>query len=555
MSDLSGGDLRQAFVAATQSLERYRDAINALNVFPVPDGDTGTNMLLTIRSALEQCPGDEATAAQVSSGLAEGAFWGARGNSGVILSQLFRGLADALREAETCSGRDLARGLTLAADAAYGSVAQPVEGTMLTVLRSTSTSVQRALEGEETPEPRRLWEQAFRSSVEAVYQTPSQMAMLREAGVVDAGGMGVAVIMGGALCQLTASEQAVLDEAVAAACTEPVVNTGGGGTGSNIDPDFLDSTLEAQWGYCIQFLIEGQIEGQGLALEDIRKHFGTEWSDSAVVVGDQRLARVHLHSEDPGSALSYGASLGDLHEIKIENMGRQNREFVQKGRGGQAAPAGLAVVAVVQGQGLAQLFKDTGCSMVINGGQTMNPSVGQFLEAAQATGAAEIIVLPNNSNVEATALQSAGADTRISVVPARTVPQGVSALLAFNPEEPLERNLKSMTDALDGVSTLEVTQAVRSTSIEGAKVEAGQYIALLEGDLAGTAESPEDALKTALDGVVQSADQIVTLYRGEDASEAEAEELCRYLEAKAPGLQVELVYGGQPHYHYLASVE
>ena len=551
MSDLSGGDLRQAFVAATQSLERYRDAINALNVFPVPDGDTGTNMLLTIRSALEKCPGDEASAAEVSSGLAEGAFWGARGNSGVILSQLFRGLADALREAETCSGRDLARGLTLAADAAYGSVAQPVEGTMLTVLRSTSTSVQQLLEGEASPEPRRLWEQAFRSSVEAVYRTPSQMAMLREAGVVDAGGMGVAVIMGGALCQLTASEQAVLDEAVAAACTEPVVNTGGGGTGSNIDPDFLDSTLEAQWGYCIQFLIEGH----ELALEDIRKHFGTEWSDSAVVVGDQRLARVHLHSEDPGPALSYGASLGDLHEIKIENMGQQNREFVQKGRGAQVAPAGLAVVAVAQGQGLARLFKDVGCSIVINGGQTMNPSVGQFLEAAQATGAAEIIVLPNNSNVEATALQSAGADARVNVVPARTVPQGVSALLAFNPEEPLERNLKSMTDALDGVSTLEVTQAVRSTSIEGTKVEAGQYIALLEGHLAGAAESPEDALKTALDGVVQSADQIVTVYRGADASEAKAEELCRYLETQAPGLQVELVYGGQPHYHYLASVE
>ena len=192
---------------------------------------------------------------------------------------------------------------------------------------------------------------------------------------------------------------------------------------------------------------------------------------------------------------------------------------------------------------------------MINGGQTMNPSVGQFLEAAQATGAEGIIVLPNNSNVEATALQSAGADARISVVPARTVPQGVSALLAFNPEEPLERNLKSMTDALDGVSTLEVTQAVRSTSIEGTKVEAGQYIALLEGNLAGTAESPEDALKTALDGVVQSADQIVTVYRGADASEAKAEELCRYLETQAPGLQVELVYGGQPHYHYLASVE
>ena len=552
MSDLSGGDLRQAFVAATQSLERYRDAVNALNVFPVPDGDTGTNMLLTIRSALEKCPdGDAASAAEVSSGLAEGAFWGARGNSGVILSQLFRGLADALRDAETCSSPDLARGLTLAADAAYGSVAQPVEGTMLTVLRSTSVSVQESLERGESAEPRTLWEQAFRSAVEAVYRTPSQMRTLQEAGVVDAGGMGVAVIIGGALCQLTAGEQSVLDDAVAAACTEPVLNTGRGGTSSGIDQDFLDSTLESQWGYCIQFLIEGQ----ELALEDIRKHFGTEWSDSAVVVGDARLARVHLHSEDPGPALSYGASLGDLHEIKIENMGRQNQEFVRRGQQGQAEPAGLAVVAVVQGQGLTQLFKDAGCSMVINGGQTMNPSVGQFLEAAQATGAAEIIVLPNNPNVEATALQSAGADPRVNVVAARTVPQGVSALLAFNPEEPLERNLTSMGDALDGVATIEVTQAVRSTSIEGTKVENGQFIALLEGDLASVAESPEDALKTALNGVLNSADQIVTLYRGEDASAEDAEDISRHLAERMPGLDVELVYGGQPHYHYLASVE
>ncbi len=548
MSDLSGGDLRQAFVAATESLERYRDAVNALNVFPVPDGDTGTNMLLTMRSALEKCPNGEASAAEVSSGLAEGAFWGARGNSGVILSQLFKGLADALQKAETCSGRDLARGLTLAADAAYGSVAQPVEGTMLTVLRSTSVSVQQLLEGEETPEPRRLWDEAFRSSVEAVYRTPSQMATLREAGVVDAGGMGVAVIMGGALCQLTASDQAVLDEAVAAACTEPV-NTGG--TGSSIDPDFLDSTLEAHWGYCIQFLIEGQ----DLALEDIREHFGKELSDSAVVVGDSRLARVHMHSEDPGPALSYGASLGDLHEIKIENMARQNREFVQKGQSRQAAPAGLAVVAVVQGLGLAQLFEDAGCSMIINGGQTMNPSVAQFLEAAQATGAEQIIVLPNNSNVEATALQSAGADPRVRVIPARTVPQGVSALLAFNPEEPLERNLESMREAVAGVSTLEVTQAVRSTKINGAKVDEGQYIALLEGDLASAADSPEEALMTSLDGVLNSPQQIITLYRGADASESESEKLCQRLEARVPGIQVELVNGGQPHYHYLASVE
>ena len=549
MSYLRGDDLRQAFLAATQCLERYRDAINALNVFPVPDGDTGTNMLLTMRSAMEKCPETcDDSAADVASGLAEGAFWGARGNSGVILSQLFRGFAEALRGEEVCKGPDLARALSLAADAAYGSVAQPVEGTMLTVLRSASTAVHKMSQGEIDTGVLPLWETAFRSAVEALYRTPSQLPVLKEAGVVDAGGMGVAVIMGGALCYLTGREQELVDEAVAACCIQPLTVNG---TKSSIDSDYLDSTLESQWGYCIQFLVQGQ----GLELESIRERLGKEWADSAVAVGDDRIVRVHVHSKDPGPALSYGASLGDLYQIKIENMGQQNQEFVSGHRDREAKPVALALVAVVQGSGLARLFQDAGCSLVINGGQTMNPSVGQFLDAAQATGAGEIIVLPNNPNVEATALQSTSANPRLHVVPSRTLPQGVSALLAFNPEEPLERNLKSMEDALSEVVTLEVTQAVRSSTIAGIRVDVGQYISLLEGELTSTADTPEKALKLAIERVLHSADQIVTIYQGEDALPGAADELCRQLEEKTPGVQVDLLYGGQPHYHYLASVE
>jgi DAK2 domain fusion protein YloV len=549
MSYLRGDDLRQAFFAGTQCLERYRDAINALNVFPVPDGDTGTNMLLTMRSAMERCPETcGASAADVSSGLAEGAFWGARGNSGVILSQLFRGFAEALPEAEVCNGPDLAQALSLATAAAYASVARPVEGTMLTVLRSASVSVQEMSEGEKDPGVLALWETAFSSAVEALYRTPSQLPVLKEAGVVDAGGMGVAIIMGGALCYLTGREQDLVDQAVAACCIEP---TSFGGVKSSIDSDYLDSTLESQWGYCIQFLVKGE----GLALESIREHLGKEWADSAVAVGDDRLVRVHVHSGDPGPALSYGASIGDLYQIRIENMSQQNQEFVTGHRDKETELADLAVVAVVQGSGLAQLFRDVGCSLVINGGQTMNPSVGQFLDAAQATGAKEIIVLPNNPNVEATALQSAGANPRLHVVPSRTLPQGVCALLAFNPEEPLERNLKSMQDTLSSVVTFEVTQAVRSSTIAGIRVNAGQYISLLEGKLASAADTPEKALRSALEGVHHSADQIVTIYQGEDALPGAADELCRQLEEEIPGVQVDLVYGGQPHYHYLASVE
>ena len=549
MADLNGDDLRQAFAAATQCLERYRDAINALNVFPVPDGDTGTNMLLTLRSAMEKCPNTPGnSAADVSSALAEGAFWGARGNSGVILSQLFRGFAEALKNEEVCNGPGFARALSLATDAAYGSVAKPVEGTMLTVLRSASTPVQKMVGEGEGTETLPLWEAAFRSAVEALYRTPSQLPVLKEAGVVDAGGMGMAVIMGGALCCLMDQDEDLVDQAVAACCIEPLSVSA---STSSTDSEYLASTLESQWGYCIQFLIQGE----GLAVEEIRERFGKAGSDSAVVVGDDRLARLHVHAADPGPALSYGASLGDLHQIHIENMAQQNRDFVTGHRNPEAKLADLAVVAVVPGPGLAQLFQDAGCALVVKGGQTMNPSVGQLLDAARASGAEEVIVLPNNPNVVTTAEQSATANPSVHVVPSKTLPQGVAALLAFNPEEPLDRNLRSMQDALSGVVSIEVTQAVRSSTMSGTKVDAGQYIGLLEGELATYADTPEEALKSTLDRVLDSADQVVTLYQGEEATPEAADELSRQLEEQTPGVQVDLVYGGQPHYHYLASVE
>jgi DAK2 domain fusion protein YloV len=549
MGVFHGDDLRRAFAAATSCLERYRDAINSLNVFPVPDGDTGTNMLLTMRSALEKCPETSGVSAgSAASGLAEGAFWGARGNSGVILSQFFRGFAEALQGEAVCDGPGLARALKLATDAAYRSVTKPVEGTMLTVIRAASTSVQNGAAGGEGANALYLWERAFRSAAAALYLTPSQLPVLEEAGVVDAGGMGVVVIMGGALCSLAGRDQELVDQAVAACCVEPLSLDS---SQAQLDADYLDSTMESPWGYCIQYLIEGE----GLAAERVREGIGEVMTESAVVVGDGRYVMVHAHAADPGLALSYGASLGDLHQIKIENMSRQNLEFVAGHRARGTKPPNIAVVAIAQGEGLYRLFRESGCSEVLSGGQTMNPSVGQILDTAEATGAGEIIVLPNNSNVVATADQSASANPHLYVVPSRTFPQGVAALLAFNPEEPLEHNLKAMSSALNDVVSIEVTQAVRGSSVGGVAVGAGQYIGLLEGELATSGDTPEKALKSTLDRVIHSPDQIVTLYRGAEALPGAAEELLCQLKAETPGVQVDLVYGGQPHYHYLASVE
>ena len=386
MANLNGEDLVQAFSAATRCLERFRDTINALNVFPVPDGDTGTNMLLTMRSAMEKLtPAPGLTAGEAADILADGAFWGARGNSGVILSQFFKGFAEALHGREVCSGADLAHGFSLASDAAYSSVGQPVEGTMLTVIRDLAQASREKWADGKEHSPLDIWEAAFLESQISVNRTPSQLAVLREAGVVDAGGMGIVVIVGGALCHLAGQTERRVDEAVAdaQASLDQSVAT-------QINTDFLDSTQEVPWGYCIQFIVHGE----ELSLEEVRKQY-TVMTKSAVVVGSQRLIRVHIHSTDPGPALSYGASLGQLSHIEIQNMNDQNLGFIAEHGSQTGTVATVGVVAVIPGDGLALLFQEAGCAKVISGGQTMNPSVQALREAVDAAGARDVIILPN----------------------------------------------------------------------------------------------------------------------------------------------------------------
>jgi DAK2 domain fusion protein YloV len=501
-------------------------------------------MLLTMRSAMEKCPqGTDSTLADVAGGLADGAFWGARGNSGVILSQFMKGFALAFEEVEVCRTSDLARALSLATDAAYLAVGQPVEGTMLTVIRSLSEAAQK-FEDSADADPRDLWEKAFQAAQESLDRTPEQLPVLREAGVVDAGGMGVVVIMGGALSQLIGRD----DERVAMAVARGYTGTDSGQS-SGIDAHYLQTASETQWGYCTQFVISGE----ALSPESIRQQF-VEMSESAVVVGDVRSIRVHVHALDPGPALSLGSILGQLNQIDIQNMSQQNRDFAA-GQTQDATSVGLAVVAVSCGVGLDNLFREVGCAMVVSGGQTMNPSVRDILGAVEAAGAKETIILPNNKNVVAAAKQAAETKTGIYVVPSNTVPQGVAAMLAFNPEESVENNLASMIEALDGIVTIEATKAVRSTTSGGVPVAAGQYISLMEGEIVAAGETPELVLESALELAGISSGQIVTLYLGEETERVDAEALSQRLQLRYPGMQVDLVDGGQPHYHYLASVE
>jgi DAK2 domain fusion protein YloV len=547
MKALNGHDLRGAFSAATCCLERYRDLINALNVFPVPDGDTGTNMLLTMRSGMEKCADDSViTVGQASAQLADGTFWEARGNSGVILSQFFRGFADALKDAQVCRVPELKAAFRQASEAAYQAVGKPVEGTMLSVIRAVAEGV----EGSGSPDVVSVWQTAFTAAKDALARTPSQLPVLREAGVVDAGGMGMVAIIGGVCCYLSGQDVERADlgiETMGGRVNSPPLGA------SFVDRDFLDASHDSIWGYCTQFLIEGE----ALVQDEIREGI-SRVADSVVVVGYDRHLKVHVHALDPGPALSYGVSLGQLSQIKIENMSLQNRGW----SGGACPPgsacSGVTVVAVVPGGGLAQMFRQTGCASVIQGGQTMNPSVRQILEAAERSGCKDIIILPNNKNVVVAAEQAALAASggrRLHVLATRSVPQGVAALLAFNPEESPEHNLAVMRAAMEGVVTVEVTRAVRDTSIGDLPAPAGQFIALADGQLTVSDGTAEGALCCALARVGLPDGAVVTLYWGSGSTKEQAQAVADELAKENPGIQVEVFYGGQPHYPYLASIE
>ena len=546
VSEVRGSDLREGFLAAAGLLEDYRDTVNALNVFPVPDGDTGTNMLLTMRSAAASFPENpDPPASEVAGAMAQGAFFGARGNSGVILSQFFQGFSDALQGSRTVSGAGLARAFESASNAAYGSVGQPVEGTMLTVMRRTAEAVRERVDGSGASTVTSLWETAFAASLDALKHTPDQLPVLKRAGVVDSGGLGLVVILRGVL-EYLAPEFHPLDLSGVAGIDGEAVDTGG----SAADPDYLHSTVETEWGYCTEFIISGQ----GLEVNPVRRRF-QEIALSTVVVGGGQHVRVHVHVEDPGPALSYGVSLGSISSIKIENMDQQNLDFASPGPAASRPTAEIAVVAVAAGNGLGELFRESGCAVVVDGGQTMNPSVAQILEGARQASAEHVIVLPNNKNIVAAAQQAAANDPSLHVVSSTTVPQGVAAILAYNPEQPLEDNLRSMEGALSTVASVSVTRAVRDAAIDGISVETGEFISLLEGELAATAESAEAALRSALALTDLSDDSIVTIYLGADGDAGPAQAFAESLERDFPGLQIDRVDGGQPHYHYLASVE
>jgi hypothetical protein len=538
---ISGQDLREMFVAATGWLEKSAADIDALNVFPVPDGDTGTNMLLTMRSSLEEAyRAVDSGASGVAQAMARGALIGARGNSGVILSQIWNGLAQGLADKKTITGSDLVKALLQASKVAYKGLSNPVEGTILTVIREAALAAQEHA-ANVSDDVVSVMEATVNAAKESVANTPSLLPVLREAGVVDAGGQGLYTILEGTLHYLKGeTEQLKLRRPWMVASSIPLTAK---------VPQMV-GVDEVPYGYCTNFVIKGE----ELNPDKLRKRLEKK-GQSVIVIGDDSAVRVHIHTLDPGEVMHYVLPLGTLHQVNIRNMDEQYQDFLAMQK--ERMPAvDTAIVAVVAGEGLSHVFTSLGATAIVPGGQTMNPSTKDLLQAVEAVPSEKVIILPNNKNIVLTASQVQSLTSKtIEVVPTRTIPQGVAALLAFDYEADLETNAQNMDKAKSAVKSIEVTRAVRSTRLGGLDIKKKQAIGFLDGDLVTVADNTDEVLTKVLARVNVDETEVITIYYGADTMPAEADQVAAAIREQHPQLQVEVVQGGQPHYNYIASVE
>ena len=551
-STWDGRRWRAAFLGGTARLEQHREAVNDLNVFPVPDGDTGTNMLLTMRAALAGIDPAADEAAAIGKQAARGALMGARGNSGVILSQIIAGMARELEGHRESNAQTMAQALKEAAEAAYGAVAQPVEGTMLTVAREAGRAAEQA--AEESHDVATTLRRATTAAAEAVRKTRYQLKVLEEAGVVDAGGEGYRLILEGMLLAETDGIEVSLGDAAA-----PVAPAMAPMAGSMMGDGDADGE---GWGYCTQFLITGR----DLDMDHIHQTIQS-LADWSVVVGDSEVIRVHGHTEDPGQMLSALVGSGRLADIHIEDMDLQVLEREARLAQGPAdtevsdetaPPVPLATVAVAAGEGLVAVLRSLGVSEIVMGGQTMNPSTEELLAACTAANASQVLILPNNKNVILAAEQVSQLvpdDMGVTIVPTKTVVQGIAAQLAFNGEDSPDENAAAMTEAAQTVCTIELTYAVRDSTSGNLAVREGEAIALVDDMLVAHGADQISALRGALDTLDTGDYEVVSVYPGADAEPDTTDTLVAQLEEWLPLAEIEVTPGGQPHYHYFIGLE
>jgi DAK2 domain fusion protein YloV len=544
-STIGADALVRAFAGGTHALIVQRDALNAINVFPVPDGDTGTNMSLTMTNAnnavIECKTGPEPpTVAGIAKAAANGALMGARGNSGVILSQILTGFAALNADVTALDGAAVADGFERGRTAAYAVISNPREGTILSAITAVvATCKLSAADGGAALDVLRV---AAAAAQEATDRTPEQLPVLKEAGVVDAGAQGLAVMLDGMVRALTGEAAPTATDLGA------------------IDTSWLSATRRvhddgARAGFCTEFVVSGE----SLDAEAMRARLGT-MGESLLVVGSSEVVRVHIHADKPDDVFDFARTLGEVSREKVEDMEAQFQNLAAgdgAADGGPAAAEGIAVVAVAAGGGIEELFRSLGAAEVVRGGQTMNPSAGDIHEAVIAAHASDVIILPNNKNIVLAAEQATGtvSDIKARVVPSRSIPQGVAAVIAFNADLSIDDNVDAMNEAIAAVMTGEITLAARSTKVGGVEVQEGQPIGLIDGELVLADDTIAGAARACVERMLEGREgAIVTLYRGDGAPAEDAERLAEILRSEL-SCEVEVVDGGQPHYPYLIGVE
>ena len=543
---IGGTEFRKMIVSGAKILEINRAKVDSLNVFPVPDGDTGTNMSLTIQSAVKElslCSSNRLS--ELCDAVSKGALTGARGNSGVILSQLFRGICAEIKNSDPITIKAFAKAMENGTKVAYSAVSKPKEGTMLTVARMMSEFARQA-----APKYKDFAEfltDVIQKGEEALAKTPEMLPVLKKAGVVDSGGMGLICIYRGFLAVLNGEEVAEEYTLPEAAKTDEEI------FGDNSDIINLDLG-EIEFAYCTEFFIINLKKSTTLADIDRLKEKLLAIGDCVICIGDLELVKVHVHTNTPGLALQYAVELGELDRVKIENMLEQNRALRAKR---EAEKKEMGMLAICAGQGIADIFKDLLVDRVIEGGQTMNPSANDIANAVQKINAEHVFVFTNNKNIILAAEQAKALveNRTIHVIPTKNVPQGFAAALAFNPEASAEENKTDMIHAIDNVRAGQVTYAVRSTDVNGFHLEEGDIIGLDDKKILAKGNDIESTLLSLVARLKDSAHEIITLYYGQDVSEEDAEELAGKLAEKYPDCDVDFHFGGQPIYYYIVSLE
>ncbi|GAB4157240.1 MAG: DAK2 domain-containing protein [Candidatus Promineifilaceae bacterium] len=552
----NGQQLRKLTLASLVWLEKHHQYVNSLNVFPVPDGDTGTNMLLTMRSAYKRI-GDtqEMNVGKVAKDLSQGALMGARGNSGVILSQIWRGIAKSLDGKEIFTSQDLAQAFVEAAETAYKGVMKPVEGTILTVIREASLEAVDA--ARKNNDLRFVLERTLERAQLALERTPEQLPVLKQAGVVDSGGQGLVYILEGML-RYTMGDRVGMMEPLPASTAEPIA--------ADMPAQARVAPQEGvENPYDVQFILLGK----NLNVLEVRARIDA-MGDSTVVVGDENTIKVHVHVKDPGVPLSYGISLGHITDVVVENMQMQMEEIIAAGSGNHqepplslrlepeptVQPGQVGVVAVAPGAGLAKVLRSLGAAKIVDGGQTNNPSTEEIFQAIQDVPTDKVVVLPNNKNIILAAETARDLSSKnVVVVPTVNVPQGVSALFAYRADGELAEVAAAMQSACAQVSSGEITTATRTVSLDGVDVQVGNYIGLANGRLCAAGNTMTEVLATTLEKMGVADCELLSVYYGQDISPAEAETFSEEIQALYPDLEIELVAGGQPHYYFILGAE